>query len=95
MLFSGMSTIVVTPPAAAARVADVKLPLGAARVVHMHVRVDQAGHQHLVVGQLDVLGTDQVSVERLDRDDPAVLDADLAFHSPAVLTTRLARITRS
>ena len=41
--FSGMSTIVVTPPAAAARVARGEaLPLGAARLVDVHVAVDEA-----------------------------------------------------
>ena len=44
MLLSGMSTIVVTPPAAAARERGREsLPLGAPRLVDVHVRVDQAG----------------------------------------------------
>ena len=53
----GMSTIVVTPPATAARVARGEaLPLGAPGLVDVHVAVDQAGQQHLVVGQRDRVG---------------------------------------
>ena len=49
-----MSTMVVTPPAAAARVAEREaLPLGAARLVDVHVRVDQPGQQDLVVAERD------------------------------------------
>ena len=48
--FSGMSRIVVTPPAAAAAGRGGEpLPLGAAGLVDVHVGVDQAGQQHLVV----------------------------------------------
>ncbi len=48
-----MSTIVVTPPAAAARVAVVEaLPLGATGLVDVHMGVDQPGQQHLVVGEV-------------------------------------------
>ncbi len=50
--FSGMSTIVVTPPAAAARGGRGEaLPLGAARLVDVHVRVDEAWQQHLVAAR--------------------------------------------
>ena len=73
-----MSTIVVTPPAAAARVALLEaLPLGAAGLVDVHVGVDQAGQQHLVVGQLDRPRRRERAV-RLDRDDHPVPDADVA-----------------
>ena len=90
-----MSTIVVTPPAAAARVARGEaLPLGAARLVDVHVGVDQAGQQDHVVAELDHLGRVEAGAraaagttirtavgadrQRLDRDDPAVGDADAA-----------------
>ena len=82
MLLSGMSTIVVTPPAAAARVARGEaLPLGAAGLVDVHVGVDQPGQQHLVVGEVDRRrGAVEVRLDRLDRDDRAVLHADDAAH---------------
>jgi hypothetical protein len=48
MLLSGMSMIVVTPPAAAAAVAVAALSFGAARLVDVHVGIDQARQQHLV-----------------------------------------------
>ena len=54
--FSGMSRMVVTPPAAAAAGgAGEALPLRAAGLVDVHVGVDQPGEQHLVVGQFDQL----------------------------------------
>ena len=51
---SGMSTSVVTPPAAAARVADAK-PSHAVRPGSLTCTcdVDQTGQEHLVVGQRD------------------------------------------
>ena len=54
MLLSGMSTSVVTPPAAAARVA-VSKPSHAVRpgLVDVHVRVDDAGHENFVAEVLD------------------------------------------
>ena len=57
MLFSGMSTSVVTPPAAAARVAVAK-PSHSVRpgLVDVDVRVDQPRQQHHVVAELDDLG---------------------------------------
>ncbi len=78
MLLSGMSTIVVTPPGGRGpgRGGEA-LPLGAAGLVDVDVRVDQSREQHLVVGQVD----DQVGVGagavRREVDDQAVLDADL------------------
>lgn len=46
MLLSGMSMMVVQPPAAAARVALSSFPLGAPGLIDMHMRVDQARHHH-------------------------------------------------
>jgi hypothetical protein len=59
MLLSGMSTTVVMPPAAAARVARLEaLPLGAPGLVDVDVGVDHAGHQGEVaeVGDGEALG---------------------------------------
>ena len=54
------------------------LPLGAAGLVDVHVAVDEAGQQHLVVGEVDGLGALEPRLERLDRDDHAVADGDAA-----------------
>ena len=54
------------------------LPLGAARLVHVHMRVDQARDQGLVVGELDDPVRREVVAQRLHRDDHAVADAHLA-----------------
>ena len=56
------------------------LPLGAARLVDVHVAVDEAGQQHLVVGQVDGLGALEPRLERLDRDHDPVADGDAAGH---------------
>ena len=73
-----MSTIVVTPPAAAARVADAEaLPLGAAGLVDMHVRVDESGQQHRVVGHDHDLARPRTrSRTPSDVGDAPVLDDD-------------------
>ena len=49
------------------------LPLGAAGLVDVHVGVDEAGQQHLVVGEVDGLGDRVVG---LDRGDDAVAHHD-------------------
>ena len=82
MLLSGMSMIVVTPPAAAALVALTRSPPtrcgpGSLTCTWASTR---PGQQHLVVGELDDSAPLQVGVERLDRDDLAVLDPDQATH---------------
>ena len=51
-------------------------PLGAAGVVHVHMRVDHARQQHLVVGQLDDPSPGDVGVVRVDRDDAALDQGD-------------------
>ena len=57
MLLSGMSTSVVTPPAAAARVGGLEaLPLGAPGLVDVHVRVDQPGMTTAVPASM-IVGT--------------------------------------
>ena len=48
------------------------LPLGAARFVDVHVRVDETGDQHLVVAQFDDDLRVEQGAERFDDDDPAV-----------------------
>ena len=68
-----MSMIVVTPPAAAARVALAKPSLGA-RLVHVHVRVDEPGQEDLVAGQAHDLTAEVVT----DGHDAPVLDGDVA-----------------
>ena len=71
--FSGMSTSVVTPPAAAARVAVSKaFPLGAARLVDVDVRVHQAGQQHRVA-EIAQLGLRRNIVPAAHRRDALVL----------------------
>jgi len=47
------------------------LPLGAARLVDVHVRVDHAGQQHLVVPQGHGARGRRLGVERPDRGDAA------------------------
>ena len=70
MLLSGMSTIVVMPPAAAARVAVVEaFPLGAARLVDVHVRVDEPGHHDEIAGIDDLRASAAVSSYAADRVD--------------------------
>jgi hypothetical protein len=69
MLLSGMSMIVVTPPAAAARVAVAKPSHWCGRVVDVHVAVDQAGQAATPRRrQVDGLGPLEPRLERLDRD---------------------------
>ena len=77
MLLSGMSTMVVTPPAAAALVADVK-PSQSVRPGSLTCTWASTtpGISTSSSARLDELGTPEVRVERLDRDDPAVLDPD-------------------
>ena len=66
-----MSMIVVTPPAAAARGRSGEaLPLGAAGLVDVHVGVDQAGQEHLVVLEVHRAGGRGRVVVRRDRGDP-------------------------
>ncbi len=60
------------------------LPLGAAGLVDVHVRVDHPRQQHLVVGQLDGLGRVDVGVVRRHRGDPAVGHCDRAGDLGAV-----------
>ena len=74
MLLSGMSTIVVTPPAAAARVA-VANPSHSVRPgsLHVHVRVDESGHQHQVT-EVDHLGASRHFVVRRHRNDRLAFD---------------------
>ena len=49
------------------------LPLGAPRLVDVHVRVDEAGQEDLVVGQAHDLASEVVA----DRGDQPVLDGDV------------------
>ena len=71
--------IVVTLPAAAARVARREpLPLGAARVVDVDVGVDETGQQHFVIGEIDDGRGVEPGTQRLDRDDAPRRHADLA-----------------
>ena len=54
MLFSGISIMVVMPPAAAARVADENpSPIGTARLVDVHVCIDKPRHNDGAGGFLD------------------------------------------
>jgi hypothetical protein len=46
----------------------------------VHVRIDQAGQQHLVLGELDVLPPGQTGRQRLDGHDHAIAHADAARH---------------
>jgi hypothetical protein len=50
------------------------LPVGPAGLVDVHVGVDQAGQQHLVVGQGDGPPAAEAGRQRLDGGDPAVAD---------------------
>ena len=76
-----MSSTVVTPPAAAAAVPRREaLPLGAPRLVEVHVRVDESREQHRVVREHDVGRL----VEGVDRGDDAVRDPDRRSRPPAV-----------
>jgi hypothetical protein len=52
------------------------LPLGAAGLVDVHVGVDEAGQQHLVVGEVDGVGGGGRGVEGLDGGDDAVAHDD-------------------
>ncbi|MDH6606403.1 hypothetical protein M2164_002038 [Streptomyces sp. SAI-208] len=68
-----MSTRVVMPPAAAARVAVQKpLPLGAPGVVDVHVGVDQAGQQDVVAEVFEAGTRGHFTVVRQDGRDPPV-----------------------
>ncbi len=75
MLLSGMSMIVVTPPAAAALVAVVK-PSHSVRPGSFTWTCESTrpGSQHLVVGELHIVRGLKVGVVRRDRDDPPVAD---------------------
>ena len=79
MEFSGMSMMVVTPPAAAARVAEAKpshsVRPGSLTWTWVSTR---PGMQGFVVGQLDDLGAGQPVAERLDGDDLAAAHAHFA-----------------
>ena len=69
------------------------LPVRAPRLVDVDVAVDQAGQEHLVVGQRDRAG--RGVVERGDSGDPAVRRcAPRRTRSPSGRTTRRARTTR-
>ena len=76
MQLSGMSTIVVTPPAAAARVAVANpshsVRPGSFTCTWLSTR---PGQQYLVVAEVHHLRCAQVRVERFDRDDPPVRDS--------------------
>jgi hypothetical protein len=52
------------------------LPLGAARLVEVHVRVDQPGQQHLVGGQDDLPGGGDGGGGREHGRDPLAVDDD-------------------
>ncbi len=54
------------------------LPLGAAGLVDVDVRVHKAGDEGFVVGQFNDLGAGEAVAERLDGDDHAVADAYFA-----------------
>ena len=54
------------------------LPLGATRLVDVHMRIDQAGNHDLLVGEFDDLRAGEATAQRLDRDDATVADTDLA-----------------
>ena len=56
------------------------LPLGPAGLVDVHVGVDQAGQQDLVVGQGDGPLPGQAGRQRLDGRHPAVADGHAAGH---------------
>ena len=58
------------------------LPLGAARLVDVHVRVDEPRDQGLIVGEFDDLVRLEAVAERLHRDDDAVTHADLPGPDP-------------
>ena len=74
---SGMSKNIVPPPAASARLPRRRaLPLGAARLVEVHVDVDDAG-QHQQAARVDLVARRRQL--RRDRDDPAVLDREIGL----------------
>jgi hypothetical protein len=56
------------------------LPLGAARLVDVHMGVDQPRQQHLLGAEVHHVGRGQVGVQRFDRNDPTVGDPDPAGH---------------
>ena len=93
---SGMSTMVVTPPAAAARVAVREaLPLGTAGLVDVHVGVDQARHDHAVA---HVFQGHAGRHERVLVDfsmTPAAQRMQAGRATPVARTTRELRSTRS
>ena len=68
---SGMSTNVVPPPAASARLPGRRaLPVGAARLVEVHVRVDHAG-EHVQPAGIDLLATRARAPARSPRSRPS------------------------
>ena len=67
---------VVTPPGGGPGGGCESLPPGAARLVDMHMGVDQPREQHLVIGEVDALGRVDTSVVGSHRGDPAVRDGD-------------------
>ena len=76
MLFNGMSTMVVMPPAAACARGRVEaLPIRAAWLIDVHVRIHETGYDDKIAG-LDDFGEARVAhgIERADGGDDAVLD---------------------
>ncbi len=87
MQLSGMSTSVVTPPAAAARVAVVEaLPLGAARLVDVDVAVDEPGRDHQVADVDDVRQRDALAATTASIRSPAI--STVPGDTPSGRTTR-------
>ena len=71
------------------------LPLGASGLVDVHVRVDEPGDEHLVVGEPHDAGGDESGAERRDARDDPVANADLGGRELAVDEHPLAGTTRS
>jgi hypothetical protein len=59
------------------------LPLGAPWVVHVNVRIDEAGHQHLVVGQRHLVRAVELGVVRRDGNDLPVTHPNSPRHLAA------------
>ena len=73
-----------TPGGGSAGGAGKALPVGAPRLVHVDVRVDEPGQQHLVVSELHDPDTVRHGrVVRLDRDDPVTGHEDAGRRLPA------------
>ena len=94
MLLSGMSTSVVTPPAAAARVAVVEaFPIGAAGLVDVDVRVDEPGHDDEIAG-VDLAHACWPIAVLADRRRSVRRDVNVAGRTPSA-ARRARRRTRS